>query len=375
MKPTTLQTAPPSDKSSQWYTTFSIGTPPQKFTALFDTGSPAFLVGGSNCTTCGTKALFDPSRSSSYVNSPAKHLNYLFSTGATSIPFSENQGATGSLVTDTVAWGGDLVVKSQQFVLCDTMAAALNAMPIDGIMGMALPDPEAGTDQSWYWNLVDSGQLGSPFVGFYIPPGDINGGEVTLGGYDESKYTGDLVWVDAAAVVSKLFGSYVLNQYAMYSNGTLLTNGTGSEAMPTGFAILDTGTAFMQTPDYQTAANIYAQISPLITQIDPAGAWGAPCDELDSVAPDLTFTLGSSAAPVVNVTIPREHFNLGEYPGLSGICQAIFNNPSDGIGGSWFFQNKAEWLVGSPLLNKYYTVWDGQGLKIGWGQLEGGPGF
>lgn len=248
------------------------------------------------------------------------------------------------------------------------MADALDVMPIDGIMGMSLP--ESGT--SWFWNLVDSGQLDSPQVGFYIPPGDINGGEVTLGGYDDTKFEGDLIWTDAPAVYSKVFGSYVLDQYAMYSNGTLLNNGTTMFA--TGLAILDTGSAFIQTPDYESAANIYAQISPNITQIDPAGAWGAPCDELESVAPDLTFTLGSSSL-AVNVTIPKEYFNLGEYPGLTGICQALFNNPSAGIGSSWFFGNKAEWLIGSPLLDKYYTVWDGENLQVGWGQLADGPGF
>lgn len=369
VKPTVLHIAQSSNKSSQWYATFSVGTPPQNFTALFDTGSPSFIVGGSSCTTCGNKSLFDPSHSSTYIDAPATYENYLFSTGADSIPFSEDEGATGYLVTDTIALG-DLKVESQNFVICETMAAALDVMPIDGIMGMSLPSSVGG--QSWYWNLVESGQLDSPFVGFYIPPGDITGGQVTLGGYDETKYEGDLVWVDAPAIISKLFGSYVLDQYAMYSNGKLLTN--GSSAFSTGYAILDTGTAFMQTPDYQTAANIYAQISPKIAQIDPAGAWGAPCAELESVAPELTFTLGA-ASGAVNVTIPREAFNLGEYPGLTGICQALFNNPSDGIGGSWFVGDNAEWLIGSPLLNKYYTVWDGQGLQIGWGQLEGGPGF
>lgn len=230
--------------------------------------------------------------------------------------------------------------------------------------------PEGG--ESWYWHLVDSGQLDSPYYSFYLPAGDIDGGEVTLGGIDETKYEGDLTWTGCDKVATKAFGAYILDQTAIYSDGDLLTNGTA--AMPTGWAILDTGTAFMQTPDYATAANIYAQISANITQIDPAGAWGAPCDELDAVAPDLTFTLGK-AAQAVNVTIPRASFNLGEYPGQPGICQALFNNPSAGIGSSWFLGDNAEWLVGSPLLKQYYTVWDGQGLEIGWGQLEGGPGF
>lgn len=233
---------------------------------------------------------------------------------------------------------------------------------------------------SWYWALVDDGQLDSPYYSFYIPAGDINGGEVTLGGVDDTKYEGDIAWTHCATAATELFEAYVVDQFAIYSNGALLTNGTDAAngttvPLPEGWAILDTGTAFMQTPDYETARNIYAQISPNITQIDPAGAWGAPCAELDAVAPDLTFTLGGSTANALNVTIPKESFNLGEYPGLDGICQAIFNNPSDGIGGSWFFGNTAYWLVGSPLFKQYYTVWDGEGLKVGWAQLEGGPGF
>lgn len=226
---------------------------------------------------------------------------------------------------------------------------------------------------SWYWHLVEDGQLDSPYYSFYIPAGDIDGGELTLGGIDETKYEGEINWTDCDSDASEDFGAYVIDQFAIYSDGELLNNGTGV-TLPMGWAIMDTGTAFMQTPDYETAKNIYAQISSNITQIDPAGAWGAPCDELEAVAPDLTFTMGTVDSPV-NVTIPKAYFNLGEYPGLSGICQALFNNPSDGIGGSWFYGDTAYWLVGSPLIKQYYTVWDGQGLKIGWGQLENGPGF
>lgn len=244
-------------------------------------------------------------------------------------------------------------------------------------MGLKGPSAYWAYD-SWYWALVEDGQLDSPYYSFYIPAGDINGGEVTLGGVDDTKYKGDIQWTNCPTVATAATGSYALDQFAIYSDGEVLTNGTDAEngtsvPMPKGWVILDTGTAFMQTPDYETAKNIYAQISPNITQIDPAGAWGAPCDELDSIAPDLTFTLGGSAAGALNVTIPKASFNLGEYPGLDGICQAIFNNPA--TGDSWFTGNKAKWLVGSPLLKQYYTVWDGQDLKIGWAQIEGGPGF
>lgn len=225
---------------------------------------------------------------------------------------------------------------------------------------------------SWYWRLVESGALESPLYSFYLSTGGSESGQVTLGGIDDTKHVGDIKYTKLDADGTADSSAYTLAQTALYAGGKLLANGTAADAgaFANGWAILDTGTAFMQTPDFQTAANIYAQISDKIKQIDPAGAWGAPCDELDAVAPDLTFTLGG-----LNVTVPKKAFNLGEYPGQAGTCQALFNNPSDGIGNSWFSGSNALWLIGSPLLKQYYTVWDGVGEQIGWGQLDGGVGF
>ncbi|ROV90430.1 hypothetical protein VSDG_08451 [Cytospora chrysosperma] len=362
---------------NQWYTTFGIGTPPQNLTVLFDTGSPDLLLPGHNCTTCGDLTLFNPNTSSTFSPLPGTRVNYDFSTGADSIPFTEPEGAVCHIVHDTVALGtGELKVDNQEFVLCESYAEALDISGISGIMGMSLPQ-SGGSVTSWYWNLVNDGQLDSPLYSFYTPPGDIYGGQVTLGGVDESKVDGEIIYMDLDTEMTDRYSAYVVDQYAMYANGELLTNtsSNGTETpLPFGYAILDTGTAFMQTPDYDTAKNIYAQISPNITQIDVAGAWGAPCEEMENIAPDLTFTLGTDEK-ALNLTIPSEYFSLGEYPGQPGICQAIFNNPVGSLGSQWFYEGTAVWLIGSPLLDKYYTVWDGVDLQIGWGKLPGLPGF
>ncbi|KUI66223.1 Gastricsin [Cytospora mali] len=363
---------------NQWYTTFGVGTPPQYLTVLFDTGSPDLLLPESNCTTCGDLTLFNPNKSSTFSPLPGNEINYEFATGADSIPFTVPEGATCRFVHDTVALGtGTLKVKDQEFVLCDSFAEALDVSGISGIMGMSLPFTYDTVPTSWYWHLVDDGQLDSPLYSFYIPPGDIHGGEVTLGGVDESKVDGDIIYMNLDVELTNAYSAYVVDQLAMYSDGTLLTNtsANGTETpLPFAYAVLDTGTAFMQTPDYATAKNIYAQISPKITQIDVAGAWGAPCAEMEKFAPDLTFTFGNSSL-ALNVTIPKEYFNLGEYPGQPGICQAVFNNPYGSLDSQWFYNGTPAWLIGSPLLDKYYTVWDGVDLRIGWGKLYGLPGF
>jgi cathepsin D len=299
---------------------------------------------------------------------PGTPFDIEFSTGADSIPFTIPEGATGSVVTDKVAIG-HLTSPNQTFLLADSYAQALDDMPIDGIIGMSPPNVSSiGTPFFWY--LVDSGQIDSPIFSFYIPPFPSKGAEITLGGIDESKLKGAIDYVSLNADLSALAGSWIMDQSAIYAGGKLLGNSSdGATPLPASYSFLDTGTAFMQTPDFGTAKELYAQISPLIYQIDPAGAWGAPCAVLDAVATPLTFTLGT-ADTAANFTIPASNFNIGQYPGQPGICQAVFNNPLDP-----FFAPDGSpiWIIGSPLLKYYYTVWDGINLVIGWGKISASP--
>lgn len=296
------------------------------------------------------------------------------------MPQTEAPKVTCRFVNDKVSLGWDkLEVDNQSFALCDTYSGAMGEATISGVMGMSIWDPSTNTTP-WYWNLYQAGQLESPFFSFYIPPGDLDGGQVTLGGVDESKVDGDIYWTNISVDATPDIYTYLLDQSAIYANEEILygnppNNSASSNSTSFSYAFLNTGAAFMQTPDYLTAKQLYSQISPWITQIDPAGAWGAPCDLMNFIAPDLTFTLGNQAQ-ALNVTIPKRYFNLGEYPGQPGICQAVFNNPANGSEMS--LDGAGVWVAGSPLLDKYYTVWDGVDLRIGWGKLlglSGLPGF
>ncbi|KAI0125320.1 pregnancy-associated glycoprotein 2 precursor [Xylariales sp. AK1849] len=335
---------------NEWYSTISVGTPPQDLTVAWDTGSIDLLLPGINCTTCSNHTLFNPALSSTYSPLPGTHSKTYYSTGVDSIPFETPEGEGGVIVHDKISLG-NLTVESQGFLLVDESAATLNKMPVDGILGLGAPNVTGIGEVPWYWNLYYSGQLASPVFAFYTPPGDIYGAELTLGGVDDTKYEGDIPYTK----LQSSRGGYTLDQTGFYVNDRLISK--------TGAAILDTGTAFLQTPDYKTAKELYAAISPKITQIDKAGAWGMPCSEIDAIAPELTFTLGPPGG-ALNLTVPREAFNLGEYPGQPGICQAVFNNPLE------FVSIGNVWLLGSPLLKQYYTVWDGVTGRVGWGTLK-----
>ncbi|KUI68961.1 Cathepsin E [Cytospora mali] len=350
----------------QWYTTISIGTPPQQFNVLVDTGSQGLLLPSINCTSCETQALFDPSKSSTFSWSPDESDQILFSTGGDTVPFNEPQGANCTIVTDNVRIQG-LTATAFTFFLCDQEGPALSSMPnIDGILGLEIQD-ESGL--GFFWDLYDQGVLADPVYGVYAPPGQVTGGELTIGGVDDAKFDDQLVWLDLdpQSVGHK---TWAMNVQTIFISGDQLmvvsNNSDGKTPYPQSLSVLDTGTSFMMAPDYETARDIYAQISPRIYRIDSVGTWGALCSDMEAIKPELTFLFGSDGAMQLNVTIPSSFFNLRPYPGMDGVCQAVINNyespqvNSDGRG---------VWIAGSPLLKNYYTAWNGLDLKVGFAAL------
>lgn len=126
--------------------------------------------------------------------------------------------------------------------------------------------------------------------------------------------------------------------------------------------LVDTGGATIITPDRETTAELYGRMSSEIRPLDERGAWGAPCGVLDRAARDVTFVLGS-AERKVEAVVKREYVNVGEYPGMPGICRGVYTDPErvarEPIHG------RPAWIVGTPLLRSYYTVWNGVERTLG----------
>lgn len=246
-------------------------------------------------------------------------------------------------------------------------------MPIDGIVGLGVVNvsfiaPPGVTVTPWFWNLYYGGELSSPVFSWYTVPSSEFGAELTLGGTDTSKYEGEIVTVDLNQNISEIGGTWVIDQPAVFLDGVRALNISGDgKPLPPGISILDTGTPFIMPPDFNTTADLYAQISPSITEIDPVGVWGAPCAELERIAVNVTFTFGSGAQ-ALNLTVPRAFFNLGEYPGQPGVCQALFVSPLPDEGS--YYDGLPLWLVGSPLLKEYYSVWDGLNFRLGFAKAK-----
>lgn len=341
---------------------------------LIDTGSPMLLLPAGNCTTCGQQTLFDFTKSSSFSWTSTPFDEIPFGTSGDTIPVSGPVIASCALVSDTVGMQG-LTASQYEFLLCDQQDPAFSSQgDIDGILGLPI---KAGEAKGLEWALFEAGLLQSPLFGIYTPPGQITGGQLTLGGLDDTKYDGAMTYVDLDEL-SLFKKTWVMGIQTIYINDEQLhvttdTNTTNTStthiAYPQALSILDSGTAHVQAPTYQVARDIYAAISPEIYQIDPVGTWGAPCPVMEAINSDVTFLFGYDGATQANATIPGKSLNLGPYPGKDGICQAAITHVS---GGQVNDDGRGVWVIGSPLLKQYYTAWNGRDLQVGFAPLSMG---
>ncbi len=178
---------------------------------------------------------------------------------------------------------------------------------------------------------------------------------------DKTKYDGPLTTVSLNTTISAAAGAWAMDQHSVFIGGRAVLNSTSGKPFEQGISALDTGTAFIQPPNTQTTKDLYAAISSQIQPIGELGSWGAPCDVLDKFAVDVTFQFGPKGE--FNATVPKEFFNLGPFPGQTRLCEAIFVAPP---GGSFdALPGIPVWVIGSPLLKHYFTVWDGLSYEVG----------
>lgn len=336
---------------------------------MIDTGSSGLLLPAGNCTTCGQQTLFDFSKSSTFSWSQDSFEEVRFGTSGDTIPVSGPVSASCINASDSVSIQG-LTADKYRFILCDQQDPSFSDQgEIDGILGLPIEaDNRAGPGLEWA--LYDAGLLADPVFGIYTPPGQITGGQLTLGGVDKTKYEGDLILLDLNKELAVERPTWILDIQTIFIGGQQLLitvdNSTAKVGYPQALSILDTGTAHMQAPTYQVARDIYATISPDIYQIDPVGTWGGPCALMESITSDITFFF-NGATTQLKLTLPGQSINLGPYPGKEGICQGVITNFRRG---QVHEDGRGVWVIGSPLLKQYYSVWNGRDLRVGFASLE-----
>ncbi|XP_035236985.1 renin-like [Anguilla anguilla] len=178
---------------TQYFGEISIGSPPQVFNVVFDTGSANLWVPSYDCsplyTACFTHNRYDSSKSQTHVPN---------GTGF-SIQYAAGN-VRGFLSEDIVVVGGIPVVQ----VFAE--ATALPAIPFifakfDGVLGMGYPDAAIDGITPVFDRIMSQHILKEKVFSVYYSrdPKHIPGGEIVLGGSDSNYYTGSFNYVGTSA--------------------------------------------------------------------------------------------------------------------------------------------------------------------------------
>jgi hypothetical protein len=180
--------------NAQYFGSVSIGSPPQSFQVIFDTGSSNLWVPKVGCTHCGLPFLakkhkYDHVVSSTYEED-GKDFEIMYGSGSVSGFFS----------SDAVTLADDLVIDGQRFAEIQDaggLGFAYSFGKFDGILGLGFTSISIDGTVTPFENLIKQNKVDQPIFSFYL--GDNAPGELTFGGYDSSKFHGELQFVKVSS--------------------------------------------------------------------------------------------------------------------------------------------------------------------------------
>ncbi|KAG9145198.1 hypothetical protein Leryth_008972 [Lithospermum erythrorhizon] len=281
---------------AQYFGEIAIGTPPQKFTVIFDTGSSNLWVPSSKCyfsVPCFFHLKYKSSQSSSYKkNGTSAEIHY--GTGAISGFFSE----------DSIQMG-DLVVQNQEFIEATREpSVTFLVAKFDGILGLGFQEISVGNSVPVWYNMVKQGLVKEPVFSFWLNRNteEEEGGEIVFGGADPNHFKGEHTYVPVSQ-----------KGYWQFDMGDVLIDGA-----PTGYcaggcsAIADSGTSLLAGP------------TTVITMINQAiGASGVVSQECKAVVQQYGQTIIDLLTGEVPPKQVCSQIGLCTFDGTRGVSMGI----------------------------------------------------
>ncbi|XP_058860695.1 pepsin A-like [Acipenser ruthenus] len=312
-----------NDYDLSYFGVISIGTPPQSFKVIFDTGSSNLWVPSVYCKSqpCTNHKTFDPSKSFTF-RSTSRTVAIQYGTGA----------MTGILGYDTVTIGS-IVDKSQVFGLSETEPGSfLYYVAFDGILGLAYPSISSSGATPVFDNMMNQGLVSQDLFSFYLSRDSQAGSVVTFGGIDPSYYTGNINWIP---VTSQTYWEITMDNITVSGNVVACSSGCR--------AIVDTGTSLVIGP-MNDIANIQSSVGASRGQ---NGEYTVNCNIAKSM-PEVTFNING-----VPFTLPSTAYVFQRTSG----CSSGFGQDYNDL-----------WILGDVFIRVYYSIFDRGNNRVGLAQ-------
>ncbi|KAF9965444.1 hypothetical protein BGZ70_004844 [Mortierella alpina] len=306
----------------------SLGTPGQQFNLAIDTGSPVTWVVSSQCTLNECPKITN--RFNCAASTTCRDLKSPFNAS-----YVSGDGVQGQYIAESYTLGSLQFTAAAGLVNVDT--APLPA-GVDGIMGLWYY--AKGGDVPFLNVLKNSTLLAQPQVGIWLQSSPdpkaktAPGGEITFGGVDTTRFTGELTYVNC-----------VSNRPWTIPVGGMTVNGRNIN-VANALGTIDTGTTAMLMPQ-AVADAINSAIPGSIKSANQGGLWFLPC----SGTTPITITFGGLVVKIPHNTMAMQN-NRARATNGAEYCLSAAMFPTGSVVAI------EEWLIGDTFLKNVYSVFD-----------------
>jgi len=315
-----------------------VGTPPQEFTVVMDTGSANFWLPGTECVgtrPCQNKNIYDFTKSSSFKN-VGTPFSIQYGTGACS----------GYIATENVCLGNICV--NNGFGVATSVDSFFTGQPLDGILGLGFQSLAVDNVKPPVQTMIDEKLLPNPWFTVWLTmtgAQNVTGGLLTFGDYDNEHCSTQVDWIPLTRAAYWQINLEGVKIGATTNNGQESVIMDPAKAAPVA-AISDTGTSLIAGP-----ASVIAQIAQKLGgKYDPnEGVYMVSCESAKTLPP-VIFTFNGKEFPLS----AKNYIDQIDGPGSP--CFLAFQG---------FYGGGIQWIIGDPFIREYCNIHDMTGKRLG----------